>query len=343
MVNIVVRTTNSPINMTVKTVGGIAGPQGPKGDTGADSTVAGPQGEEGPQGPIGLTGPAGEQGPQGERGIEGPQGPQGIQGPKGDDGDVGPQGEQGTQGIQGPKGDIGLTGDEGPQGPKGDDGDEGPQGIQGIAGQDGKSAYEVAVIEGFGGNESEWLESLVGPAGADGADGAKGDPGTTAWSGIADKPSLTLSKNNDDVVLVSSTDRVARYNIESDGTSSADWPDRLVFSYKQPGGSTNATTWFNEFGEFRGTPALPNTTGLRIFVKPQPGSPARNMSVPVVEVSSDRADRVTQFAVYGNGNTYTKGDATVDGNITAANLGVAGIAVDPESTPPNGWLVIRTD
>jgi hypothetical protein len=46
------------------------------------------------------------------------------------------------------------------------------------SGADGKSAYEVAVDNGFDGTEEEWLDSLVGPqgpAGADGADGADGD------------------------------------------------------------------------------------------------------------------------------------------------------------------------
>lgn len=42
-------------------------------------------------------------------------------------------------------------------------------GAGGIKGEDGKSAYEIAVENGFVGTESEWLESLVG---------AKGDPGT---------------------------------------------------------------------------------------------------------------------------------------------------------------------
>ena len=53
-------------------------------------------------------------------------------------------------------------------------------------GQDGASAYEVAVTNGFEGDEQAWLDSLVGPkgdtgargpAGADGADGADGAQG----------------------------------------------------------------------------------------------------------------------------------------------------------------------
>lgn len=44
-------------------------------------------------------------------------------------------------------------------------------------GSSGKSAYEVAVDNGFEGTEEEWLESLQGKPGADGKDGADGAPG----------------------------------------------------------------------------------------------------------------------------------------------------------------------
>lgn len=44
-------------------------------------------------------------------------------------------------------------------------------------GKDGKSAYEIAVENGFVGTEIEWLESLKG---ADGKDGADGQPGKDA-------------------------------------------------------------------------------------------------------------------------------------------------------------------
>jgi hypothetical protein len=40
-------------------------------------------------------------------------------------------------------------------------GTQGIQGNQGIKGPEGKSAYEVAIANGFVGTESEWLNSLV--------------------------------------------------------------------------------------------------------------------------------------------------------------------------------------
>ena len=44
----------------------------------------------------------------------------------------------------------------------------GTNGLDGTNGQDGKSAYEIAVEQGFVGTETEWLESLKGQDGQDG-------------------------------------------------------------------------------------------------------------------------------------------------------------------------------
>lgn len=64
-----------------------------------------------------------------------------------------------------------IKGDDGPVGPRGPKGDTG---LQGPKGDNGKSAYEVAVDEGFSGDEQEWLDSLIGPKGDK---GDKGEPG----------------------------------------------------------------------------------------------------------------------------------------------------------------------
>ena len=58
----------------------------------------------------------------------------------------------------------GVPGPAGPQGPRGYQGETGltgPAGVAGAAGADGKSAYEVAVDNGFVGTEQEWLDSLA--------------------------------------------------------------------------------------------------------------------------------------------------------------------------------------
>jgi hypothetical protein len=79
----------------------------------------------------------------GEKGATGDQGIQGLQGLQGT------QGEQGIQGTQGLKGDTGLAG----------------------------SAYDIAVLLGFSGTQTEWIASLVGAKGDTGAKGEKGDTG----------------------------------------------------------------------------------------------------------------------------------------------------------------------
>lgn len=49
------------------------------------------------------------------------------------------------------------------------------KGDDGAQGQEGKSAYEVAVENGFVGTEEEWLESLIGPEGPEGPQGPPGE------------------------------------------------------------------------------------------------------------------------------------------------------------------------
>jgi hypothetical protein len=143
---------------------GATGPVGPPGATGATGAT-GAQGPIGPAGPQGPIGPAGSQGPVGPMG---PAGPAGAQGPKGDDGERGADGEQGPQGIQGIQGIQGLPG---------------TNGADGADGSDGLSAYEIALANGFVGNEAVWLASLVGPTGADGAQGPQGEQGPAGLNG----------------------------------------------------------------------------------------------------------------------------------------------------------------
>ena len=56
----------------------------------------------------------------------------------------------------------------------GEKGDKGDTGSRGAA---GKSAYEIALQNGFTGTEADWLASLKGQKGDTGAPGAKGEPG----------------------------------------------------------------------------------------------------------------------------------------------------------------------
>ena len=60
---------------------------------------------------------------------------------------------------------------KGEKGDKGDTGASGRDGLDGADGVDGKSAYDIAVDNGFVGTEVEWLASLHGNDGKDGKDG----------------------------------------------------------------------------------------------------------------------------------------------------------------------------
>ena len=54
----------------------------------------------------------------------------------------------------------------------------------------GPSAYEVAVENGFTGSETEWLESLKGPAGEAGKEGDAGNAGAAGYPGLPGQPGL---------------------------------------------------------------------------------------------------------------------------------------------------------
>lgn len=61
---------------------------------------------------------------------------------------------------------------------------DGTDGQNGADGSDGKSAYEVAVDEGFVGTESEWLASLKGDPGTNGINGQNGADGISPVANV---------------------------------------------------------------------------------------------------------------------------------------------------------------
>lgn len=62
-------------------------------------------------------------------------------------------------------------------------GEDGTNGIDGADGADGKSAYQIAIENGFEGTEQEWLESLKGQDGINGLDGKDGENGVDGKDG----------------------------------------------------------------------------------------------------------------------------------------------------------------
>ena len=167
---------------------GEAGPKGDKGDAGekgADGLSAyqiaqenGFTGTEkewlvslkGEKGDAGEAGPAGKDGAAGAKGETGPQGPAGTNGKDGANGKSAYEiakanGFAGTEtewlaSLKGEKGDTGAAGADGKDGAQGPQGAQGPAGENGKDGANGKSAYEIAVANGFTGTEKEWLKTL---------------------------------------------------------------------------------------------------------------------------------------------------------------------------------------
>jgi len=73
-------------------------------------------------------------------------------------------------------------------------GDGSGGGANGSDGADGSSAYEIAVANGFVGNETQWLTSLQG---ADGAKGDKGDQGDAGPAGATGATGADGTNGND--------------------------------------------------------------------------------------------------------------------------------------------------
>lgn len=200
---------------------------------------------------------------------------------------------------------LGTSGGvEGPQGPQGEPGERGPRGEQGPQGEQGPKGDPGA-------------DGSPGSQGPKGDKGDKGDDGTL--------PETVTLNANQPLTTVTITD---------DGTPTANWPDRWQWRYQPQGDTPRLVQWTNEYGEQRLIPAKHNTVPFRIFGAP---TTTETHTGPLLEVANNRQDRDTVFSVNQDG------DIEAAGNITAANLGVAGIAVNPETTPPNGWLVVRTD
>ena len=102
------------------------------------------------------------------------------------------KGETGAQGIPGKDGKDGKTPIKGVDYYTDEEidaiKDEIAQKVQvGAKGEDGKSAYQIAVDEGFDGSEADWLASLKGINGTNGKDGINGTNGKDGTNGVDGK------------------------------------------------------------------------------------------------------------------------------------------------------------
>ena len=174
-----------------------------------------------------------------------------------------PAGKAGQDGKQGPQGEPGKDGKNGADGQPGRDGKNGADGQPGKDGKDGKSAYELAVSQGFTGDLKAWLASLKGeqgPAGKNGQDGQDGQPGKDGKNGLnghsiwytseginwtAENPTVTMQsvinasdsqKPEVDDLIIDSNGDVHKITAVTNDTVTAD-PNRLM-SVKGAAGST---------------------------------------------------------------------------------------------------------
>ena len=171
---------------------GPQGPQGEKGDKGENGLSAymlakkydGFVGsmQEWLDTLVGPQGPAGEKGEAFKYEDFTPEQLVALKGPIGEKGENGLSAYMLARKYDGFEGTLGewldsLKGNQGPQGKKGEPfryedftEEQLAELVKGIeSGVDGKSAYEIAVENGFKGSEKEWLKSLRGPEGKTGA------------------------------------------------------------------------------------------------------------------------------------------------------------------------------
>lgn len=196
----------------------------------------GPRGQRGASGEKGDRGIQGEKGERGIRGLPGVKGERGLSGPSGKDGRDGEDGKDApyitdirvdqyksdeaefifelsngkvitTNPVKLPRPNVFISGG----GHRGGGGSGG-----GGTGEDGKSAYEIAVENGFSGTEVEWLASLKGDDGADGATGPAGPPG----SGSPEISSIDCASD----VFVGALVYLAKDNFV-DYSFMSEWPD----------------------------------------------------------------------------------------------------------------------
>lgn len=177
-----------------------------------------------------------------------------------------PAGKAGQDGKQGLQGEPGKDGKNGADGQPGRDGKNGVDGQPGKDGKDGKSAYDLAVQEGFKGDLKAWLNSLkgqAGPAGKDGKngqDGRDGQPGKDGKNGLnghsiwytsegvnwtVESPTVTMQsvynasdtqKPEVDDLIIDSNGDIHKITAVNNDTVTAD-PNRLM-SVKGVAGST---------------------------------------------------------------------------------------------------------
>jgi hypothetical protein len=180
------------------------------------------------------------------------------------------------------------------------------------------------------------------------SDVAQGDPHVAAHNAERHAINSRLEhKNNAQIDLAGSTDIVGFYNIEDDETDTDTWPNRLWFQF-----ANKLTSWWNEYGEFRGMPAKSATVAMRLFTKDQDEDNDHVAGGSILEVVLSRQTRTNRFKVTTEGNVVQTGSLETGGEIrrvVPSGPTVYGQVLPletgaelPLNTPPN-TLIVYTD
>lgn len=169
---------------------------------------------------------------------------------------------------------------------------------QGPPGKDGKSAYQIALDNGFEGTEEEWLLSLTGPQGEQGETGPKGDTGEQGPQGETGPqgeqgPQGETGKDGADGAPAT-INGVNALTIEAkDGIKATQEGDILTISGKELQDNTGAKTVTGESISVTDSVRYP-LLGLNVFGKSaQDGTPSPTNPVPIVSAGNDGELKVT--------------------------------------------------
>lgn len=247
--------------------------------------------------------------------AEGKAGEQGEKGEKGDTGLSGKDGKDGKDGINGKNGKDGLKGADGKNGKDGKDGDKGEKGDKG---DDGLSAFQVALINGFDGDEDQWLRSLRGREGAQGGRGIKGEKGDAGADAnlsnvLGTTDQITVTDNGDDTITLDLADQVVD-NIKADTNFTTGFVSRTTSTLALNAGTRVFTiaptsTSFNiyikgiRYAKTAQTTTIPNTKGLHYIFFDNTGTLQNSLSA-----WSITGDGVPVATIYWNGTAGAIGD-----------------------------------
>lgn len=104
------------------------------------------------------------------------------------------------------------------------------------------------------------------------------------------------------------TYQFAKLDVSEDvvNEDASSWPNRIELGLRRMVGAVlqprRLVTFFNEFWEIRGVPAKTTTTWLRVYGKEFTADPDHDPTVPLIEVSTNRDTRITNWGVMANGD-----------------------------------------